>query len=71
MGREPQEKGQGTDREDHADRPTQPTGNTTSRNTQPLRIPISSATVSRFHREDCDDSRKSQGEGHGEDREIF
>eukprot|EP00959_Pyramimonas_sp_CCMP1952_P088960 1861347-Pyramimonas_sp.AAC.1 len=69
MGREPQDKGQGKDREDFADRPTQPTGNATLGNTQPPRIPITSATVSRFHREECEYSRESQGERQGEDRE--
>eukprot|EP00959_Pyramimonas_sp_CCMP1952_P165902 3467608-Pyramimonas_sp.AAC.1 len=52
IGREPQEKGQGENRQDLADRPTQPTGDTTPGNTQPPRIPQDSATVSRLHSEE-------------------
>eukprot|EP00959_Pyramimonas_sp_CCMP1952_P411868 8630910-Pyramimonas_sp.AAC.1 len=63
MGREPQEKGQRGDRENLAERPAQPTGDTTPGNTQPPRVPMASATVSRLHREECEDSRESQGEG--------
>eukprot|EP00959_Pyramimonas_sp_CCMP1952_P418049 8758657-Pyramimonas_sp.AAC.1 len=60
MGREPLEKGQAEDRKDFADRPTQPNCSATSGNTQPLRIPMASATVSRLHREERGDSCESQ-----------
>eukprot|EP00959_Pyramimonas_sp_CCMP1952_P442743 9268797-Pyramimonas_sp.AAC.1 len=63
MGREPQGKGQGEDREDLADRPTQPAGDTTPGSTQAPRIPTDSATVSRLHSEECEDIRESQEEG--------
>eukprot|EP00959_Pyramimonas_sp_CCMP1952_P054123 1132090-Pyramimonas_sp.AAC.1 len=63
MGREPQEKGQGEDREDLAGRPTQPTGDMAPGNTQPPRIPTDSATVSRRHWEECEENRESQDEG--------
>eukprot|EP00959_Pyramimonas_sp_CCMP1952_P064390 1344758-Pyramimonas_sp.AAC.1 len=58
--RESQEEKQEEVRGDLADRPTQPTGNATSWHSQTLRIPTGSATVSRRHREECDDSRESQ-----------
>eukprot|EP00959_Pyramimonas_sp_CCMP1952_P464624 9486930-Pyramimonas_sp.AAC.1 len=63
MAREPQEKGQEKDREDLADRPTHPNGDTTLGNTQPPGIPTDSATVSRLRREECEGSRESQEEG--------
>eukprot|EP00959_Pyramimonas_sp_CCMP1952_P233284 4874882-Pyramimonas_sp.AAC.1 len=51
MGREPQEKGQGEDREGLPDSPTKPTGDATP------------GTVSRPHWEECEDSRESEEEG--------
>eukprot|EP00959_Pyramimonas_sp_CCMP1952_P154675 3236036-Pyramimonas_sp.AAC.1 len=56
--RESQGDGQGEDRENLADRPAQPTGNTTPGNTQPPRIPRDSAMVSRLRREEREMGRE-------------
>eukprot|EP00959_Pyramimonas_sp_CCMP1952_P157269 3288816-Pyramimonas_sp.AAC.1 len=66
--RESQCEGQGEDSENHADRPAQPTSNTTLGNAQPPRIPRDSAMVRHLHWEECEIGRGPQEKGHGEDR---
>eukprot|EP00959_Pyramimonas_sp_CCMP1952_P291824 6103541-Pyramimonas_sp.AAC.1 len=55
--REPQGEGQGEDRDNLADRSTQPTGNATLGNAQPPRLPWDSAMENR--------RRKGRGESGG------